>query len=576
MIAAPAVNVPEPLLRKQARSPVATSRSPSPSTSPVAVAGVAVAGVNTTPALKPLRVVWSNRKRAGDREGRADGERRVLDLDAEELGGGVDLAAAARTAVIVRSPGSVNVPAGTEPVRLAAMPALVICSEPLSPVMFTNVPSFTARPVTATLTPCAFLLSVIDVALSVWPAIVSVTVPVEATANVGVVPVVSKSTLKAPSKATFGMSTVIAAVIEPVTPPVVLPGEVANSRKPVAIVTAIRRVVPELMAISAFEMSRRVLFVSLVNTKSPLSETPASASVTPVPETANLRRRGDLELGLEAVERERLVHVGVGRVDLEAERALQRHAGDVLQRDGALHAAGDAAAADQPEAAAVRQRQQVLLAVAEREADVGQRELDRRAGARGELLDRDVGAEALAGDADRHADRVDLQVRRGGVDLQREAASRAAVSPALTARVALSVPETRAGAIVRLPLMASTLTAPPARLIAPSVTVSLSSVPERSTTIEPLSSWPTTVSFALATSTRRYAAGSVVSVVSVTVPVSATFGTLSASVALTEPLMPAALIVKRRRALLGDGQRRAAEARDDVRRGDRRDARRRW
>ena len=138
-------------------------------------------------------------------------------------------------------------PAGAEPVRRAAIPALVICSEPSRPVMFTNVPSFTARPVTATLTPCAFLLSVIDVALSVWPAIVSVTVPVLATANVGVAPVVSKSTLKAPSKATFGMSTVIAAVIEPVTPPVVLPGEVANSRKPVAIVTAIRRVVPELM-----------------------------------------------------------------------------------------------------------------------------------------------------------------------------------------------------------------------------------------------------------------------------------------------------------------------------------------
>ena len=56
-----------------------------------------------------------------------------------------------------------------------------------------------------------------------------------------------------------------------------------------AIVTAIRRVVPELMAISAFEMSRRVLFVSLVKMKSPLSETPASASVTPVPVTANLR-----------------------------------------------------------------------------------------------------------------------------------------------------------------------------------------------------------------------------------------------------------------------------------------------
>ena len=92
--------------------------------------------------------------------------------------------------------------------------------------------------------------------------------------------------------------------------------------------------------------------------------------------------------------------------------------------------------------------------------------------------------------------------------------------------------------------MASTLTAPPARLIAPSVTVSLSSVPERSTTIEPLSSCPTTVSFAPATSTRRYSAGSVVSVVSVTVPVSATFGTLSVSVALTEPLMPAALMVK--------------------------------
>ena len=34
-----------------------------------------------------------------------------------------------------------------------------------------------------------------------------------------------------------------------------------------------------------------------------------------------------------------------------------------------------------------------------------------------------------------------------------------------------------AGAIVRLPLIASTLTAPPARLIAPSVIVSLSSVP---------------------------------------------------------------------------------------------------
>ena len=81
----------------------------------------------------------------------------------------------------------------------------------------------------------------------------------------------------------------------------------------------------------------------------------------------------------------------------------------------------------------------------------------------------------------------------------------------MTARVALSEPETRAGAIVSVPLIASTLTTPPARLIAPSVTVSLSSVPERSTTTEPLSSWPTTVSFALVTSTRRYAAASVVS-----------------------------------------------------------------
>ena len=35
----------------------------------------------------------------------------------------------------------------------AAMPALVICSEPASPVMFTNVPSRTPRPVTATSTP---------------------------------------------------------------------------------------------------------------------------------------------------------------------------------------------------------------------------------------------------------------------------------------------------------------------------------------------------------------------------------------------------------------------------------------
>ena len=42
--------------------PVATSRSPSPSTSPVAIAGVAVAGVNDDAGAKPLRVVWSNRK----------------------------------------------------------------------------------------------------------------------------------------------------------------------------------------------------------------------------------------------------------------------------------------------------------------------------------------------------------------------------------------------------------------------------------------------------------------------------------------------------------------------------------
>ena len=432
--------------------------------------------------------------------------------------------------------------------------------------MFTNVPSFTARPVTATLTPCAFLLSVIDVALSVWPAIVSVTVPVEATANVGVAPVVSKSTLNAPSKATFGMSTVIAAVIEPVTPPVVLPGEVANSRKPVAIVTAIRRVVPELMAISAFEMSRRVLFVSLVNTKSPLSETPASASVTPVPETANLRVAAISSLVSKPLS-----------VNVSFTSALvvltSRPSVPCSVTPGTFCSA--TVPCTRPATPPLRISQKPLPPVSVSRSCLpspsARLTLASASLTVGPALVVSCSIETSAlrrWPATRTVTPTASTFRYGAaVSIFSAKLPPSCRSPALTARVALSVPETRAGAIVRLPLMASTLTAPPARLIAPSVTVSLSSVPERSTTIEPLSSWPTTVSFALATSTRRYAAGSVVSVVSVTVPVRATFGTLSASVALTEPLMPAALIVKRRRALLGDGQ---ASCRRSARRRSRR------
>ena len=203
--------------------------------------------------------------------------------------------------------------------------------------------------------------------------------PVLSTLNVGVVPVVSKSTLNAPVEATFGMSTVIAAVNEPVTPPVVLPGAVASSQE-----AARDRDRDQARAAGADrDLGVRDVQARRVRV---LGEDEVAAE-----RDARERDRhagaGDGELAVAAissvVSKPLSVNVSltsrVGRVDLEAERALQRHAGDVLQRDRALDAAGDAAAEDQPVAAAVGQRQQVLLAVAEREVDVGQRELDRRA-----------------------------------------------------------------------------------------------------------------------------------------------------------------------------------------------------
>ena len=129
--------------------PVAMSRSPSPSTSPVAVAGVAVAGVNTSPALKPPRVVWSNRKMPGDREGRADGERRVLDLDAEELARPVSICEQQRTERRDRQVAREREHAGRDRAGRGwrRCRRVVICSAPLrlAAVMFMNVPSVSGQ-----------------------------------------------------------------------------------------------------------------------------------------------------------------------------------------------------------------------------------------------------------------------------------------------------------------------------------------------------------------------------------------------------------------------------------------------
>ena len=76
------------------------------------------------------------------------------------------------------------------------------------------------------------------------------------------------------------------------------------------MVTASRRVAPELSAISPWVSVSLVAVAVLTNVKSPLTETPASASVTPVPVTRSVSPAVELELGVEAVERERLVDLG--------------------------------------------------------------------------------------------------------------------------------------------------------------------------------------------------------------------------------------------------------------------------
>ena len=136
------------------------------------------------------------------------------------------------------------------------------------------------------------------------------------------------------------------------------------------------------------------------------------------------------------------------------------------------------------------------------------------------------------------------------LSFRRERAAEFEGGPALTPRVALSAPAMPAAPTTIAPLMASTDTsrrrgerAVRDRQLQPVPAVF-------SKTSEPLSSWPTTGELRVGDLDAQVRAGGqaeraadVVLTASVTVPVRTTFGTLSVSVAATEPLMPAALSV---------------------------------
>ena len=261
-----------------------------------------------------------------------------------------------------------------------------------------------------------------------WPAIVSCT-PVPSTRNVGVAVVVSNCDGERAGEGDAGTSTTTEALKAPMTPPTTLPLEfvkLLNVSEPVAMLTATGP-----SAISALASVSVVSPVPRVKVKSPVIETPATRDRHAVAGDAQRGAGVQAQRRLEAAERERLLDLAPVVLTSSANVPQSVTPGTFCSATVPLR---------RPATPPVAPRSRIsvpepLVSVSRScvpsprpKATLASVELDRGAVGRGQRLDGEVAGDALAGDAERDAGRLEAQVRPGrqvadggGGRVQREA-----------------------------------------------------------------------------------------------------------------------------------------------------------